>query len=49
MIYKYIKQGITAYQPFWHNLINSDIRTNDPNFKKNINNFIELCTRKQKF
>ena len=45
----YIKQGITAYQPFWHNLINSDIRTNDDNFKKNINNFIELCTRKQKF
>ena len=38
----YIKQGITVYQPFWHNLINSDIRTNDDNFKKKINNFIEL-------
>ena len=38
----YIKQGVTVYQPFWHNLINSDIRTNDNNFKKNVNDFIEL-------
>lgn len=38
----YIKQGVTVYQPFWHNLISSDIRTNDNNFNDDISNFIEF-------
>lgn len=42
----YIKEGITVYHPFWHNLISNDIKTTDPNFEKNINNFIELTTNK---
>ena len=38
----YIKEGITVYHPFWHNLISSDIKTTDHNLEKNINDFIEL-------
>ena len=42
----YLKNGISIYHPFWHNMMNRDIPYNDLNFNNKINSFLETFVNK---
>jgi len=40
----YLKQGLTVYHKFWHNMISSDVEVSDRNFDSKVRRFVSITS-----